>query len=502
MAKARFSQEARAASALDHPNVCTIYDVGETEEAALFIAMPWYEGGTLRDRLERGALPVDQAVDFARQIARGLGKAHRQGIVHRDVKPANLMVTPDDVVKILDFGSPSWRAPPASPAPAWRWARPPTWPPSRSRAATSTTGPTSGRSASSSTRCWPAAGRSLTATKWWPSRPSSSRIRRRCASCGRRSLPSWSGSSPLCSRKKPEERPRERRGRAGGAADLRRGFHTSVAGPRTTAVPVAAPRRRWLPWAAGFGLLLLLAAAAFLLLRDGPGTRGAPVALTFTRLTELRGAESFPSPLRRLFRLRQRGGRGLGHLLPAVRRRSQEPDRGLAGRRHPTRLLPRRLADRLPLRARRRRDLRHGLHRESPRRLTDVGYHPAWSPNGKTILYATQSFEDPRGRSAASEIWSVDLTSAERRLLIKADAVQPSWSPSGRRIAYWGVASGTSRRVVWTVAADGGEPVPVTQDATENASFNWSPVSASGRPLPLFRQRPERQHEHLAGGDR
>ncbi|MES1211831.1 MAG: serine/threonine-protein kinase, partial [Acidobacteriota bacterium] len=104
VAKARFSQEARAASALDHPNICTIYDVGETPDAALYLSMPCYDGGTLRDRLEEGPLPLDLAVDIARQIALGLGKAHRQGIVHRDVKPANLMITTDGVVKILDFG--------------------------------------------------------------------------------------------------------------------------------------------------------------------------------------------------------------------------------------------------------------------------------------------------------------------------------------------------------------------------------------------------------------
>jgi serine/threonine protein kinase len=104
VAKARFSQEARAASALDHPNICTIYDVGETDEAALFLAMPCYEGETLRERLGRGALPLAEAADIARQIAQGLAKAHRQGIVHRDIKPANLMITTDGVVKILDFG--------------------------------------------------------------------------------------------------------------------------------------------------------------------------------------------------------------------------------------------------------------------------------------------------------------------------------------------------------------------------------------------------------------
>ena len=103
-AKSRFLQEARAASALDHPNICTIHEVGETDDGQLYLAMPFYDGETLRKRIERGPLPIDEAVDIAEQIARGLAKAHRGGIVHRDIKPANLMVTSDGVVKILDFG--------------------------------------------------------------------------------------------------------------------------------------------------------------------------------------------------------------------------------------------------------------------------------------------------------------------------------------------------------------------------------------------------------------
>ena len=103
-AKARFLMEARAAATLDHPNVCTVLEVGEDEGGSLFIAMPYYDGESLRSRIQRGPLDLDEALDVARQVAEGLASAHRRGIVHRDIKPANVMLTADGVAKIVDFG--------------------------------------------------------------------------------------------------------------------------------------------------------------------------------------------------------------------------------------------------------------------------------------------------------------------------------------------------------------------------------------------------------------
>ena len=103
-AKQRFLQEAKAASALDHPNICNIHEINEAPDGQLYLVMAHYEGETLKERIERGALKLDEAVDIATQVGRGLAKAHAAGIVHRDIKPANLMVTSDGTVKILDFG--------------------------------------------------------------------------------------------------------------------------------------------------------------------------------------------------------------------------------------------------------------------------------------------------------------------------------------------------------------------------------------------------------------
>jgi TolB-like protein len=103
-AKERFVQEARAASALDHPNICTIHEIDETPDGQMFICMACYMGETLKERIERGPLPIKDAVDVATQIASGLTKAHSQGIVHRDIKPDNVFITDDGHIKIFDFG--------------------------------------------------------------------------------------------------------------------------------------------------------------------------------------------------------------------------------------------------------------------------------------------------------------------------------------------------------------------------------------------------------------
>ena len=102
--KKRFIQEARAGSSVEHNNICTVYEIGETNDSKVFIALAYYDGITLKKKIQKGALKIQEAFDVTIQIAEGLAKAHEQGITHRDIKPANIMITNDGVVKILDFG--------------------------------------------------------------------------------------------------------------------------------------------------------------------------------------------------------------------------------------------------------------------------------------------------------------------------------------------------------------------------------------------------------------
>jgi serine/threonine protein kinase len=101
-AKQRFEREARAISSLNHPNICTLHDVGH-QDGTDYLVMEYLEGETLDRRLQKGALPLKQALAYGVQISEALEKAHRAGILHRDLKPGNVMLTPGGA-KLLDFG--------------------------------------------------------------------------------------------------------------------------------------------------------------------------------------------------------------------------------------------------------------------------------------------------------------------------------------------------------------------------------------------------------------
>ncbi|MFL6200563.1 MAG: serine/threonine-protein kinase, partial [Thermoanaerobaculia bacterium] len=292
-AKARFLQEARAASSLDHPNICTIHEVGETEDGQIYLAMPLYDGETLRKRIERGPLTIEDAIDLAEQIARGLSKAHRGGIVHRDVKPANLMVTGDGVVKILDFGLAKLAGAAAITRTGSSVGTPAYMSPEQSR----------GEEVDHRTDLW-----SLGVVLYE-------------MVAGRRPfrgdheqaiLYSLLHEDPVpLTQARPgtpteleqivegllAKDPAQRYPSADGAMGDLRALRTETLTTTVRTVPDPAPKIRPWMWAAGLAAVAALASGG-LYLSSSNGARGgsgAPVAASFTRLTDQEGSESFPS---------------------------------------------------------------------------------------------------------------------------------------------------------------------------------------------------------------
>ncbi len=167
-ARQRFDQEARTISSVNHPNICTLYDVGH-QDGTDYLVMEYLEGETLADRLRKGPLPIDQVLRYGVDICEGLEKAHRCGVVHRDLKPGNIMLTKVGA-KLMDFGlaktsvasaasasnmSLTVSTPPAaipSPRRAPWLELSSTWRPSRLKASLPTRAPTSSRSALCCTR--------------------------------------------------------------------------------------------------------------------------------------------------------------------------------------------------------------------------------------------------------------------------------------------------------------------------------------------------------------
>jgi eukaryotic-like serine/threonine-protein kinase len=473
-AKQRFLQEARAASALEHPNVCTIHEVGETADGRLYLAMPRYDGETLRQRIARGPLPVAEAADIAEQIARGLGKAHRQGIVHRDVKPANLMVTADGVAKILDFGIATLTGSAATPD--THAGTPSYMSPEQAR----------GEEVDARTDLWslgvvlyemlagrrPFRGEHPQAVRYAHAHeepPPLAEVRPEAPA----------ELARIVSRLLAKEREERYPDAAAVVVDLRtlRGETTA----ETTVRQVAAPLRRWL-WAAVIaGLAGLVALIVYLAVRP-PAVE--PVRADFTRLTDLDGSETFPSlsPGGDLFLYTKADG---GDLDLFVRRVAGGEATNLTAGSPADDTQPAFSPDGNHIAFRSERE-GGGLYVMSAtgggvRRLTDIGYNPAWSPKGDALLYATEGVGDPVVRRSNSEVWRVEVaTGTRRRVGVEGDAVQPSWSPDGSRIAYWGLPGGMAQRVIWTAAADGSKPVQVTDDQF----INWNPVwSPDGRYL-------------------
>jgi serine/threonine protein kinase/Tol biopolymer transport system component len=477
-AKIRFLQEARSASGLDHPNICTIHEVGETDDGRLYLAMPHYGGETLRRRIERGPIPIDEAIDLAEQIARGLAKAHRGGIVHRDIKPANIMVTDDGVVKILDFGLAKLVGAAAITRTGSSLGTPAYMSPEQAR----------GEDVDHRTDLWsfgvvlyemvagrrPFRGEHDQAVLYGILNETPKPL----TELRSEAPPELERIADGLLAKGVDDRYPTAEGPLGDLRALRNQTMTTTMRTQPDH-PVPFRVRPW-TWAAVVAAAVaLMAGGAYLrrpLARAGDGA--PPVGIVFNRLTDQEGRESFPSlsPDGRfllyvkavngntdIFLQRVGGGNPLDLTRDSTADDTQpafSPD-----------------GQQIAFRSERQGGglFVMGATGESVRRLTELGYNPAWSPDGRRIVFATEGVSRPSERKLTSQLWTVDVLSGAKRLLTKGDAVQPSWSPDGRRIAYWGLPSGSGRRVLWTIPVAGGEPVVALNDEHVNWNPLWSP---------------------------
>ena len=479
----RFQREARTASALNHPHICTIYQLGEHDGRA-FIAMEFLEGETLRDRIAgRPPLSTGEVIELAAQIADGLDAAHRRGIIHRDIKPANIFVSSRTTVKILDFGL------------AKLVSREPVCPDGATRSLTVVTTP--GTALGTIAYMSPEQARGLeldartdlfsfgvvlyemaTGKLPFPGDTAASIFEGILTKA-----PAAAEMDGELARVIAKALEKDREVRAQTAAELRADLKRLQRGSAAAATPAPSPLRQarvW--WAAAAGCVGLAVAAWALVARhvSPPSWNNA----TFTQLTTESGPELYPSL--------SPDGKSLVYVSRAAASNFDIYLKRVGGK-NPINLTKESSAhdtqpafspDGEQIVFRSDRDgggiFIMGATGESVRRVADSGYNPAWSPDGQQIVYATGGFHrlESRAGKPRSQLFilpaAVGSPSAEPRLISDGidDALQPSWSPGGQRIAFWGVRGGN--RDIWTIPAGGGTAVQVTNEPATDLHPVWS----------------------------
>jgi Tol biopolymer transport system component len=508
----RFEQEARAASALNHPGILTIHDFGE-HEGAPYVVSELLEGENLRERTAAVPLSVRKALDYAAQIAHGLAAAHERGIVHRDLKPENLFVTKDGRVKILDFGLAKLTEPERPGLPMTEVStRTPGTEPGVVMGTLGYMSPEQVRGQPADHRCdifsFGAVLYEMLSGKrafaGGSAADTMSAILREDPPELTTSEPSLSPALDRIVRRCLEKDPQHRFHSAHDLAfalESVTGIGMSGALARPSEIPAAAvpagKRRPPLVRTGAAALLVLALGAAatwfagYRLVRSRAGRRagaGAVAGATFQPLTTQSGVELFPtiSPDGKTFvyvgyssgnadlYLQRVDGRNAINLT----RDTPEDD-----------IQPAFSPDGSQIAFRSERGgggiFLMGATGESVRRLTDSGFNPAWSPDGKEIAVGDEGIQTPLSRNVTSRLWAVDVATGAKRIVTPGDAVQPSWSPHGHRIAYWGRQQGRHHRDVWTVPAapvagtkPGEGAVAVTADPTVEWNPVWSPDGA------------------------
>ena len=491
----RFQQEAQSAGTLNHPNLVTVHDVG-ADNGTSYVVMELLEGETLREKIEHDRasvrLSVRKAIDYSVQIASGLAAAHEKGIVHRDLKPENIFITKDGRAKILDFGL----AKVTSRASVSGTAETVTQ--QRATAAGTVLG-TAGYMSPEQVRGTGVDHRSdifsfgtvlyeMLAGRPAFVRGSSAETMTailkedppELADSGATVPPAVDVVVRHCLEKNPEERFQSARDLA---FDLQR--VSSASGPAA-----AIPKRRVpLPWilTAVFAAIAVAAGVAAWRNAHRPAAPTAqPAARTFALLTSQPGVDEFPSlsPDGKTF-VFQNGASGKADIYlqrvdgrKAINLTKDSP----FGNSQPA-LSP----DGSQIAFRSERDgggiFVMGATGESVRRLTAFGFNPSWSPDGSELVISTELVEmQPQTRPGFGHLVVVNVQTGATRDLTRSDGVQPSWSPHGDRIAYWGLRGQGGQRDIFTVDPHAANPENTITSITNDESLDWNPVwSPDGR---------------------
>ncbi|HEV3196880.1 MAG TPA: protein kinase [Bryobacteraceae bacterium] len=479
--RARFESEARTAGSLNHPNIVAVFDFGQHLETA-YIVSELVEGESLRVLLGRGPLPVRKAVDIGVQIADGLAAAHAAGIVHRDVKPENVMITRDGRVKLLDFGLARQLFPSGQVL-------------DEHDSTLTDEGVllgTLGYMSPEQVRGKPVDQRSdmfslgtilyeMLSGRRAFDRPSPVETLHAIITADPPEFGAGAGI-PLalesivrhCMEKAEQERFQS-------AWDL--AFALEAFSGHSLSDRVSVPGGRHLGRRRTMGVLVLssfLAGAliTYLAVRVLSQERHIPAKALYAQITNESGAELFPSlsPDGRFLAFASRSPGNWSIYLQGIA--DSEPV-NLTADSVSDNTQPALSPDGKLIAFRSEREgggvFLMNVAGKSIRRLTDSGYNPAWSPDGREILCADESITRPEDRQMpVSRLWAVDVATGTKRLVSPGDVVQPQWSPHGQRIAYWAIDK-SGHRDIWTIPARGGTPVPVTHDDALDWSPAWSP---------------------------
>ncbi len=487
---ARFQREAKLLASLNHPNIGAIHGFDDSN-GIRFLVMEFVEGETLAGRLKNGAFPVEDALDIAKQMAEALEAAHDKGVIHRDLKPANVMIREDGAVKVLDFGlakamseEQSGEVDANSPTITANYTRPGVV---LGTAAYMSPEQARGRPLDKRTDIWsfgavlyeclagnsPFAGETTTdvIAKIMEREPDYD------------ALPD---NTPLRVRdllRRCLEKHSKRRLRDIGDALLE--LDQSLTNREWSTEAIAATRRN-VPrsWPAriavsGVGLLLLLAAAysGWFVAKETTPVVPKQIHTSFSQITDQMGAEVSPDLSPDGKSIVYYSDEGGNFDIYTIRVGGSNPI-NLTERFPESDSTPAFSPDgqRIAFRSERQGGglFVMGATGESPRRLTDFGFNPSWHPDGTRVFFATEGVVSAGSRVSISALWSVVVATGETRKIYAGDAVEPSCSPGGHRIAFWTNHKG-GQRDLFTIPATGGEPVAVTDDPATDWNPTWSP---------------------------